>query len=65
MRVQVLVGWAANKPLSLAWDPFLVLVLTLSVIHAQFVSSDGRSNWMMGLQLIGTYVLVAVLIAHL
>ena len=62
--VIVLVGWAADRPLSIAFDPFLVLVLVLSVIHAQFVSSDGRSNWMMGLQLIGTYVLIAVLIAH-
>ena len=61
-----LVGWAAGKPLpqGLGFDPFLVLVLVLSVIHAQFVSSDGRSNWMMGVQLIGTYVLIAVLIAH-
>ncbi|KAK9812560.1 hypothetical protein WJX73_008972 [Symbiochloris irregularis] len=62
--VIVLVGWATNHHLSIAFDPFLVLVLVLSVIHAQFVSSDGRSNWMMGLQLIGTYVLIAVLIAH-
>ena len=61
----MLVGWASGKDLSLAFDPFLVLMLTLSVIHAQFVSSDGKSNWMMGIQLVGTYVLVAVLIAHL
>lgn len=60
----VLVGWATDHKLSLAFDPFLVLVLVLSVIHAQFVSSDGRSNWMMGVQLIGTYVLIAVLMAH-
>ncbi|KAK9848569.1 hypothetical protein WJX84_002308 [Apatococcus fuscideae] len=60
-----LIGWAIGKPLSLAFDPFLVLVLLLAVIHAQFVTSDGNSNWLMGLQLIGTYVLIAVLIVHL
>ena len=49
----MLIGWAIGKPLTLDLDPFLVLILTLSVIHAQFVSSDGNSNWIMGLQLIG------------
>ena len=60
-----LIGWAIGKEFSLAFDPFLVLVLLLAVIHAQFVTSDGNSNWLMGLQLIGTYVLIAVLIVHL
>lgn len=31
----------------------------VSVILAYFVSSDGSSNWLLGLQLCGTYCLVA------
>ena len=31
----------------------------MSVILAYFVSSDGASNWLLGLQLIATYVLIA------
>ena len=41
----VLVGWAIGKPFYLNFDPFITIVLTLSVIHAYFVSSDGNSNW--------------------
>lgn len=33
------------------------------VIHANFVSSDGSSNWLLGLQLVGTYVLISLLCA--
>lgn len=33
---------------------------SVSVILAYFVSSDGSSNWLLGLQLVCTYVLIAV-----
>ena len=32
-----------------------------AVIHADFVSSDGSSNWLLGVQLVGTYVLIGLL----
>lgn len=41
----VLIGWIIHKPFYLNFDPFATMVLTLSVIHAYFVSSDGNSNW--------------------
>ena len=41
----VLVGWIIGKPFTLNFDPFVTIMLTLSVIHAYFVSSDGNSNW--------------------
>ena len=41
----VLVGWIIGKPFYLDFDPFITIMLTLSVIHAYFVSSDGNSNW--------------------
>lgn len=41
----VLVGWIIGKPFTLNFDPFATIMLTLSVIHAYFVSSDGNSNW--------------------
>lgn len=49
-----------NRPMTLLFSPFGVFVLMLSVVHAFFVSSDGRSNWLLGLQLVSTYVLIAV-----
>lgn len=48
------------RPMTLLFSPFGVFVLMLSVVHAFFVSSDGRSNWLLGLQLVSTYVLIAV-----
>jgi Ca2+:H+ antiporter len=45
LPMMVLVGWAINRPFLLDIEPFAALVLTLSVIHTYFVSSDGNSNW--------------------
>lgn len=42
------------------FDPFAVLVLTLSVIHANFVTNGARSHWLMGVQLVATYLLIAI-----
>lgn len=62
LPVMVLAGWAIGKDFTLTYiDPFIAMFLTLSVIHAYFVSSDGNSNWLMGVQLIGTYTLIAML----
>jgi Ca2+:H+ antiporter len=49
-----------GRPYSLALDPFSALVLFLSVTHAYATSADGASNWLLGVQLIGTYVLIAL-----
>ena len=66
LPVIVLVGWIVGpvhgkEPFSLDFDAFITLILTLSVIHAYFVSSDGTSNWLAGVQLCTTYVLIALL----
>jgi Ca2+:H+ antiporter len=60
LPVTVLAGWAMGKELTLDFDPFAVLMLTVSVILAYFVSSDGSSNWLLGLQLVLTYVLIGL-----
>jgi Ca2+:H+ antiporter len=56
----VLAGWVLGKPFSLDFDPFAVLVLMLSVIHANFVTSDARSHWLSGVVLVAAYVVIAV-----
>eukprot|EP00889_Picochlorum_renovo_P000971 jgi/Picre1/28001/NNA_000962.t1 len=55
LPVTVLVGWVIGRPFTLNFDPFAVTILTLSVVLAYFVTSDGKSNWLLGLQLILTY----------
>ena len=41
----VVVGWATGRPMSLDFDPFAVVALTVSVIHANFVTAGARSHW--------------------
>lgn len=58
----VIVAWILHLPFYLTYfEPFITTMLTLSVIHAFFVSSDGNSNWLLGVLLIATYVLIALL----
>ncbi|PSC71917.1 calcium proton exchanger [Micractinium conductrix] len=57
--VVVLAGWAMGRDFTLDFDAFAVLMLTVSVILAYMVASDGTSNWLLGLQLVATYCLVA------
>jgi len=59
LPVTVLAGWAIGVPFTLSFDPFAVIIMTMSVILAYFVMADGRSNWFLGLQLLGTYVFVS------
>jgi hypothetical protein len=56
----VVVGWATGRPFSLDLDPFATLALTVSVIHANFVTAGASSHWLMGVQLIATYCLIAL-----
>ena len=58
--VVVLVGWCINKQLTLAMDPFLVTMFVLAVIHASMTSSDGQSNYLAGIQLVGNYLLIGL-----
>jgi len=57
---QVLVGWGMDKPFTLEFDLFAVIMLTLSVILASFVTYDGSSNYLLGVQLICVYLLLTV-----
>jgi Ca2+:H+ antiporter len=47
-----------GRDFTLDFDAFAVLMLTVSVILAYFVSADGSSNWLLGLQLVATYCLI-------
>jgi len=43
----VVVGWVTGHDFTLDFDPFATLALTVSVMHANFVTSDARSHWLM------------------
>eukprot|EP01025_Chloroclados_australasicus_P065646 TRINITY_DN8943_c0_g3_i1.p1 TRINITY_DN8943_c0_g3~~TRINITY_DN8943_c0_g3_i1.p1 ORF type:complete len:601 (-),score=50.05 TRINITY_DN8943_c0_g3_i1:230-2032(-) len=58
--VVVLVGWFTDKDMTLEFDSLGVISLTVAVIHANFITLDGVSNWLMGLELITTFLIIAV-----
>ncbi|KIY73087.1 calcium/proton exchanger [Cylindrobasidium torrendii FP15055 ss-10] len=57
--ILVLIGWIADKPLSLLFDPLEVVTLFLSVLLVRFATEDGRTHYMSGILLFGSYVLIA------
>lgn len=45
-------------PMSIVFTPFEVVAVTASVLIANRVAADGESNWLEGLQLVATYVII-------
>ncbi|KAH8822992.1 Sodium/calcium exchanger protein-domain-containing protein [Flagelloscypha sp. PMI_526] len=58
--LMVILAWIMSKPLSLLFDPFVSLVLYLAVQTQSYVVSDGKSNWLEGVILVGFYAITAV-----
>ncbi len=55
----MVVGWATGHPLRLNLDPFMAVVLALSVMHGAIITSDAQSHWLLGVQLVSVYVIIA------
>lgn len=60
----VVVGWITGHDFTLDFDPFATLALTVSVMHANFVTSDARSHWLMGVALITNYAVIALVFLY-
>lgn len=58
--VLVFIGLISGNPLSLRFEEFELVCLIVAVIIVNFVSLDGESNWLEGLQLMGAYFIIAV-----
>jgi Ca2+:H+ antiporter len=56
--VLVLVGQAIGQPMDLSFNPFEVVAVGVAVVIANLVSLDGKSNWLEGVLLLATYVLL-------
>jgi Ca2+:H+ antiporter len=55
----VLVGYAIGQPMDLNFNPFEVVAVAVAVIVASLVSLDGRSDWLEGVLLLATYLILA------
>ena len=58
--VLVIAGWVIGQPMDLNFNPFELVTVTVAVLIANSISSDGESNWLEGSLLIATYAVVAI-----
>jgi Ca2+:H+ antiporter len=56
----VFVSLAVGHPMDFVFSTFEVAAVALSTVLVFMISSDGRSNWLEGAQLVGAYVIMAV-----
>jgi Ca2+:H+ antiporter len=57
--VLVLVGVLLGHPMDLNFNPFEIVAVVVAVVVANLISLDGRSNWLEGMLLLATYVILA------
>lgn len=56
--VLVLAGWLMGKPMDLNFNAFELVAVVVSVLIANSISSDGKSNWLEGTLLLATYLVL-------
>jgi Ca2+:H+ antiporter len=56
----VFISLAVGHPMDFVFSTFEVAAVALSTVLVFMISSDGRSNWLEGAQLVGAYLIMAV-----
>ena len=56
--VLVIAGWATGQPMDLDFNPFELVAVAVSVLIANSISSDGKSNWLEGTLLLAAYTVL-------
>jgi Ca2+:H+ antiporter len=56
----VFISLLVGHPMDFVFSPFEVAAVGVSVLLVALISRDGRSNWLEGLQLVATYVIIAM-----
>jgi Ca2+:H+ antiporter len=58
--VLVLAGWFMGQPMDLDFNAFELVAVAVSVLIANSISSDGKSNWLEGTLLLAAYAVLAL-----
>lgn len=58
--VLVLIGLASDQPMDLNFNPFKLVAAIVAVLLANSVSSDGRFNWLEGILVLATYIVLGL-----
>ncbi|MCW9682039.1 calcium/proton exchanger [Dolichospermum planctonicum UHCC 0167] len=56
--VLVIAGWIIGQPMDLDFNPFELVAVAVSVLIANSISSDGKSNWLEGTLLLAAYTVL-------
>lgn len=56
--VLVIAGWIMGQPMDLNFHPFELVAVVVSVLIANSISSDGKSNWLEGTLLLAAYAVL-------
>ena len=63
--VMILVAWAMNVPLTFEFGMLETVAAFLSVLIVNLIAADGKSNWLEGALLLGTYIVLgAAFLVH-
>lgn len=58
--VLVLAGWLLDQPMDLDFNPFELVAVAIAVWITNSISADGRSNWLEGILLLATYIILGL-----
>ncbi len=58
--ILMLISTVFNFGFSLVFSPFQILAVMLAVFIVNYLSADGRCNWLEGAQLISVYAIIAI-----
>nr|WP_199316852.1 hypothetical protein [Chroococcidiopsis sp. [FACHB-1243]] len=58
--VLAITGWVLGQPMDLNFNPFELVAVAVSVLIANSISSDGRSNWLEGTLLLAAYAVLGL-----
>ncbi|KAF8926765.1 vacuolar calcium ion transporter [Dissophora ornata] len=60
--LMVIIGWIIGQPMTLFFNTFETCVMFVSVLIVNYLIQDGESNWLEGIMLLSTYIIIAVAI---
>ncbi|KAL7747286.1 hypothetical protein RI367_007340 [Sorochytrium milnesiophthora] len=56
----VILGWVIGQPMTLHFETFETAVMFISVLIVNYLISDGRTNWLEGAMLLGSYATISI-----
>ncbi|GJJ72892.1 Ca2+:H+ antiporter [Entomortierella parvispora] len=62
--LMVIIGWIISEPMTLFFNTFETCVLFVTVLIVNYLIQDGESNWLEGVMLISTYIIIAIAVFY-